>query len=128
MNAHARLWCSAGHYFRALDGQDMSGIDIVLHQVMPGYAHYISAASCAGGRVDPGFFHYVLGQLGASSAHLNTLQNGRAMCEVFGAYGWAEGLPMMKWLMDFLLVRGINRFVPHAFSPDFPDPDAPPNF
>ena len=128
MNSHARLWCSAGHYFRSLDGQDMSGIDIVLHQVMPGFANYISTASCAGGRVDPAFFHYVLGQLGASSAHINPLQQGRAMCEVFGAYGWAEGLPMMKWLMDFLLVRGINRFVPHAFSPDFPDPDCPPHF
>lgn len=32
MNAHARLGCSAGHYFRGLDGQDMSGIDIVLHR------------------------------------------------------------------------------------------------
>jgi hypothetical protein len=35
---------------------------------------------------------------------------------------------MMKWLMDHLLVRGINRFVPHAFSPKFPDPDCPPHF
>ena len=34
----------------------------------------------------------------------------------------------MKWLSDFLLVRGINHFVPHAFSPDYPDPDCPPNF
>jgi hypothetical protein len=35
---------------------------------------------------------------------------------------------MMKWLMDYLLVRGVNRFVPHAFSPKFPDPDCPPHF
>ena len=28
-----------------------------------------------------------------------------------------------------MLVRGINVFVPHAFSPkDFPDPDCPPHF
>lgn len=35
---------------------------------------------------------------------------------------------MMKWLTDFLLVRGTNHFVPHAFSPDYPDPDCPPHF
>ena len=35
---------------------------------------------------------------------------------------------MMKWISDFLLVRGINHFVPHAFSPDYPDPDCPPHF
>ena len=34
----------------------------------------------------------------------------------------------MKWLADFLLVRGINYFVPHAFSPTYPDPDSPPHF
>jgi len=27
-----------------------------------------------------------------------------------------------------MLVRGINRYVPHAFSPDYPDPDCPPHF
>lgn len=56
MNAHARLGCSDGHYFRALDGQDMAGIDIVLHQVMPGFAHYETAASLFGGKVDPALF------------------------------------------------------------------------
>ena len=50
------------------------------------------------------------------------------MCEVFGAFGWAEGSPFMKWLMDFLMVRGVNQFVPHAFSPAYPDPDCPPHF
>jgi hypothetical protein len=128
MNAHARLGCSAGHYFRSLDGQDMSGIDIVLHQVMPGFGDRTAAISCAGGWADPEFFHYVLGKLGSSMAHIKSSLKNRAMCEVFGAYGWAEGVPIMKWLMDHLLVRGINRFVPHAFSPKFPDPDCPPHF
>ncbi|MBR2987522.1 MAG: glycosyl transferase family 2 [Clostridia bacterium] len=128
MNAHARLHCSAGHYFRSLAGQDMSGIDVVLHQVMPGFADYIHTASCSGGVSDPGFYHYLLGQLASSMAHQYPLTKGRAMCEVFGAYGWGEGAPMMKWLLDFLLVRGINYFVPHAFSPNYPDPDCPPHF
>ena len=104
----------------------MSGIDVVLHQVMPGMAHYIHNSS-ARGYSDPAFFHYVLAQLAASMAHQYPQMKGRAMCEEFGAYGWAEGAPFMKWLSDFLLVRGINHFVPHAFSPDFPDEDCPPH-
>ena len=128
MNAHARLGCSAGHYFRGLDGQDMGGMDIVLHQVMPGMADYTTAALVSGGVVDGEFFHYVLGQLAASHARQNPNMNGRAMCEVFGAYGWAEGADVMKWLMDFLFVRGINHFVPHAFDDFFPDRDCPPHF
>ena len=39
------------------------------------------------------------------------------MCEIFGAYGWMEGTKLMKWLVDHMLVRGINWLVPHAFSP-----------
>ena len=35
---------------------------------------------------------------------------------------------MMKWLTDHMLVRGINEYVPHAFSPKYPDPDCPPHF
>lgn len=128
MNAHARLTVSGGHYFRALEGQDMSGIDIVLHQVMPAMGHHMHNASCSGGMVDPAFFHYVLAQLAASMARQYPQMQGRAMCEVFGAFGWGEGCPLMKWLMDFLLVRGVNHFVPHAFSPDYPDPDCPPHF
>ena len=127
-NCHARLSVGAGHYFRALEGQDMAGIDIVLHQVMPGMAHHIHNTSLSTGVSDPAFYHYVLGQLGASLAHQYPHMKGRAVCEEFGAYGWAEGCTMMKWITDFLLVRGINYFVPHAFSPDYPDPDCPPHF
>ena len=127
MNCHARLTHSGGHYFRSLEGQDMSGIDIVLHQVMPGMAHYMHNCTAGGGLSDPAFFHYVLGQLAASMAHQYPHMKGRAMCEEFGAYGWAEGCTMMKWITDFLLVRGVNHFVPHAFSPDYPDPHCPPH-
>ncbi len=34
----------------------------------------------------------------------------------------------MKYLADHMLVRGINYYVPHAFSPKLNDPDCPPNF
>ena len=127
MNAHARTGCSAGHYFRALDGQHMSGMDIVLHQIVPGM-NGPHNCTCFGNDADPEFYDYVLAKLAASLAHIGTQMEGRAMCEMFGAYGWAEGSPVMKWLTDYLLVRGVNHFVPHAFSTFFPDPDCPPHF
>lgn len=127
MGAHARLG-SAGHYFRALSGQDMSGIDIVLHQVMPGGSVLPTASKFSGGLTDPVFFHCMLSQLASSLADITPGMEGRAMCEVFGAYGWAEGAPTMKWLIDFLLVRGINHFVPHTFTDRYPDEDCPPHF
>lgn len=34
----------------------------------------------------------------------------------------------MKYILDSMLVRGINRFVPHAFSTKFPDHEYPPHF
>lgn len=126
--AHTKTGCSAGHFFRSMEGQDMSGIDVVLHQIVPGLTEYPSAGLVSYESCDPRFFHYTLAKLGASHAHLQPEKKGRAMCEIFGAYGWAEGLKTMKWLVNHMLVRGINYFVPHAFSPTFPDPDCPPHF
>ena len=128
MNAHSRIGGSAGHYFRALSGQDMAGIDIVLHQIMPGMGDYYSSSISAGGVADPAFYNYVLPNLASSLSRIEPHMKGRAMCEVFGAYGWAEGAPFMKWLIDFLLVRGINHFVPHAFSAKPDNDDCPPHF
>lgn len=127
-NSHTRLGVSCGHYFRALKGQHMSGIDVVLQQIMPqmNYAHYGFAAH---GVADGTFYYYGLAKLGSSMAHIDKNTQGRAMCEIYGAYGWVEDLSLMKWLADHMLVRGINQFVPHAFSEaDFPDPDCPPHF
>ncbi len=126
-NAHTTV-CAAGHFFRALEAQDMAGVDVVLNQIVPGMGHNSIAVPCNYQTADHAFFHYALAKLGASQAHLQPTKKGRAMCEIYGAYGWAEGLPMMKWLTDHMLVRGINEFVPHAFSPKFPDPDCPPHF
>lgn len=126
-NSHGRLGCSTGHYFRTMSSFDMGGIDVVLLQVMPGMdqeTHQWVASDR-----DGEFFHYGLGKLGSSAAHINQLHQGRAMCEIFGAFGWQEGVSLMKWLADHMLARGINYFVPHAFSPEtYPDPDCPPHF
>ncbi len=128
LNAHCCLGYSGGHFFRALEGQDMGGIDIVLHQVMPGMGDHISASIIAEWAMEPDFFHYVLVHQGSSLARITPHMRDQAMCEVFGAYGWAEGGVCMKWLMDFLMIRGTNHFVPHAFTDFYPDPDCPPHF
>ncbi len=125
-NAHARLGCSIGHYFRGLHGQHMAGIDVVHHQIQPGFTGKIHR--WVGWETDGEFFHFALARLGASAAKLDAHKRGRALCEIFGNFGWAEGVGLMKWLCDHMLVRGINHFVPHAFSPTFPDKDCPPHF
>ncbi len=123
---HTRLGCGPGHYFRALWGQDMAGLDVVLWQLAPGFdGGFFTAVA---GEADGEFYHYGLAKLGSSLGHLDPKKQGRAMCEVFGAYGWAEGLKLMKWITDHMLVRGVNVFVPHAFSQaEFPDHDCPPH-
>lgn len=128
-NSHSRLGPGAGHFFRAQKGQDMGGVDIVMHQIHPGYAgisrHWHSAHSLTDGE----FFHYGLVKLASSLAHIDPTKKGRALCENFGAYGWMEGIRLMKWLADHCLVRGINRFTPHAFTDSpFPEWDSPPHF
>ena len=107
----------------------MAGIDVVLRQIVPGndydFPYMISLPELTDGE----FYHYGLAKLGASAAHINEETKGRCMCEIFGAYGWSEGVSLMKWLTDFMLVRGVNQFVPHAFSlKEFPDGDCPPHF
>ena len=118
---------SGGHYFRSLDGQDMGGVDVVLHQIVPGMTNHPNACNCWYDIADPDFFHFSLAKLASSHSHIQPEKHGRAMCEIYGAYGFAEGLKIMKWLTDHMLVRGINNFVPHAFSPQFPD-EVPPQF
>lgn len=127
-NANSRLGYGAGHFFKSMAGQDMAGIDVVLHQLMPNYNNgYFRSMTTTGW--DGEFFHYLLGKMGASLGELDPLKNGRTMCELFGAYGWSEGTKLMKWLADHMLVRGVNYFVPHAFSmKKFPDTDCPPHF
>jgi len=127
-NCHCRLGCGPGHYFRSLSGQHMAGVDVVLLQILPGKDRMQFGMSSHGPQ-DAAFNYYGLAKMGASMAHMDPKTKGRAMCEIFGAYGWEEGITMMKWLADHMLVRGINTFVPHAFTEQkFPDPDCPPHF
>ncbi len=128
-NAHMRLGYGAGHFFRALDGQDMAGMDSVLFQHMPGVLDTpIRGATGDKGILETDFFWYTLPKMTASHAHIQPLKKGRAMCEIFGAYGWPEGITYMKHTADLMLSCGINHFVPHAFTAKDDDPDCPPHF
>lgn len=126
-SCHTRLGQGAGHYFRAVAGQDMAGVDVVINQLAPGidrgrYSYFHGAWNME-------FFTYALAKLGSSAARLDPKKQGRCMAEVFGAFGWHEGLREMKWIADHMLVRGINWFTPHAFNmAPFPDWDCPPHF
>ncbi len=40
---------------------------------------------------------------------------GRNLNECFGAYGWEFSWEEMRWLTNWLLVRGVNLLSPHAF-------------
>lgn len=125
---HCRTGASLGHYFRGLEGQDMSGIDDIGGQVYPQGEDEPKTDGTMRPR-DGTFYHYGLANLAASAAALEPRKQGRSMCEIFGNYGWQEGVRLEKYLADHFLVRGINYFVPHAFSGlDFPDPDCPPHF
>lgn len=125
-NAHARLGCSIGHYFKEMRGQHRAGVDVVHFQIVPGFEEknhqWMTWDS------DGEFFHYGLAKLGSSAAHIDPNKHGRSLCEIFGNYGWALGVSGMQWLTNHMLVRGINHFTPHAFSMKFPDRDCPPHF
>lgn len=123
---HSRLGMGAGHYFRAMSGQDMAGIDVIGGQVIYGAPVQTRKGMT---EADGEFFHFALGKMGASCGHLDPKKKGRTMCELFGAYGWSFGVRDMKYLLDHLLVKGVNYLVPHAFSmAEYPDIDCPPHF
>lgn len=127
-NQHARTGTSLGHYFRGLKWQTMSGIDDIGGQVKPG-GEDSRNISLFGFVEDGEFYQYALGKMGASLGALNPNMKKRSMCEIFGNYGWTEGVQLEKYLLDHFMVRGINYFVPHAFTcSPYPEKDCPPHF
>lgn len=124
---HSRLGLGTGHYYRAMKGQAMAGIDDIGGQIIPGNPHAKRHGVTSDS--DGEFYHYALVKMGASAAQIDPAKRGRLMCECFGAYGWNFGVSKMKWLTNFLLVQGVNHLVPHAFSmAEYPDIDCPPHF
>lgn len=106
--SHARLGCGTGHYFRQQYYQDEAGIDVIAGQILPGR----DGASSWYGVVnaDGEFYHYGLAKLASSEAHINPLKQNRAVCETFAMYG-QQGMTDKKFLIDHLLINGINRIL-----------------
>lgn len=124
--ANARVGYGAGHFFRSTGGFHNGGLDIV-YNIMPGYDSGTYRTPFF--TVDVDFNHWGLAKMASSSSHIDPKKEGITMCEAFGAYGWQEGLKLMKWITDHLCVRGVNVIVPHAITlREFPDPDCPPHF
>ncbi|MGN1193118.1 MAG: hypothetical protein ACI4S0_10675 [Dorea sp.] len=127
-NQHARTGTSLGHFFRGLKWQSMAGIDVIGGQIYP-QGEDTAKPAIWNQKNDPEFYHYALAKLGSSLGDLNPNMKDRTMCEIFGNYGWTEGVKLEKYLLDHCMVRGVNYFVPHAFScKAYPDKDCPPHF
>ncbi len=128
-NTHTCTGAGLGHYFRGVAGMDMAGIDNIGGQVLPQGEELSHGNSPVSAERDGEFYHYMLAKLAVSAAQLDPKKQGRALCEIFGNYGWGLSMREMKYLADHFLVRGVNNFVPHAFSmAPYPDPDCPPHF
>ena len=110
-NQHSRLGASLGHYFRALDGQHMAGIDNIGNQVLIGGENHIRSSGIR-------WLVMVVLHLPRKArilhAHIDPKRRA-AMCENYGAYGWGTGNAPIKWITDHFLVRGINYYVPPHF-------------
>ena len=86
--AHSRLGYGAGHFFRAMEGLDAGGIDVV-DNLMPEQTS--GCYSTAFNEFDCDFSHWGLAEMAASAAHADPKKHGRVLCEAFGAYGWHRG-------------------------------------
>ena len=99
-NAHGRLGCSIGHYFREMKGRQMAGIDVVHHQIVPGFTKKIH--QWIAGDSDGEFFHFGLAKLASSSAHLDEEKTVEKARQSIAKYG-EEGLSRFdRWCSLFL--------------------------
>ena len=105
---HDKLGCGPSHYFRQQYHQDEAGIDVIAGQILPGRD---GATSWYGvPNADGEFYHYGLAKLASSESHINPLKKNRAFAEVFAMYG-QQGMAERKFLIDHLLVNGVNRML-----------------
>lgn len=125
---HCRTGSALGHYFRGMQYQSMGGVDCISDQILPFGEESVTKSFLFGER-EGEFYHYMLAKFASSIAAINPIMNGNSFCEIFGNYGWHEGVRLEKYLIDHFLVRGVNNFVPHAFNcKPYPDKDCPPHF
>jgi len=107
-NSHDRLGCGPGHYFRQQYYQDEAGIDVIAGQILPGMDKAMSWYGVVNS--DGEFYHYGIAKLASSEAHINPIKKNASVCETFAMYG-QEGFKDRKFVVDHLLVNGINRLL-----------------
>ncbi|ADL43128.1 glycoside hydrolase family 2 sugar binding [Caldicellulosiruptor obsidiansis OB47] len=67
-------------------------------------------------------------KIASSAAHF--YKKERVLCECFHSIGWSMTMQDMKWIFDWLILQGIDMFVPHAFyysADGLKKHDAPPS-
>ncbi len=114
-NSHARLGCGPGHYFRQQYHQDEAGIDVIAGQILPGRDKSVSWYGVVNS--DGEFNHFGLAKLASSEARINPVKRNRSACETFAMYG-QQGLAERKFVIDHLLVNGVNRMLFGELSSD----------
>ena len=119
--AHMRTGWGCGHFFRAMAGQHMAGIDTVLGQTIPGITSMPHALNQGTQLKNTLFYQYTMPKLAVSLARHNPRMRGRSVCEIFGAYGWNAGLSFMRAILNFYLASGVNHYIPHAYSMCLPE-------
>lgn len=126
-HADHQLGYGPGHWFRAMRFFDMPGIDVVGYQVTPGLdSGTYPWIPGRGPDWDQEHFSFALPAMARGSAWMK--HSTEIFAEAFGAYGWSEGLRMIKWIGDWLIVNGINVISPHAVSMKYHDADCPPHY
>lgn len=109
-NSHGRLGCGTGHFFRTEKYQDLSGVDLIAGQLLPGMDMYgICNYAVADG--DGSFYHYGLAKLASSEDHINPLKKG-SFCEVNAVYGDMTNGKFYKYLLDHLFANGVKQLIP----------------
>lgn len=109
-NSHCRLACGPVHYFRMQAHQDMAGIDLIGGQIMP--EKDFTQAWYGYPEGDGEFYHYGLAKLASSAAHIMPNKKGRSFCEMLAVYGDIAGTKIRRFIIDHLLVNGINNMIP----------------
>jgi hypothetical protein len=105
-------WCTAhdvsltGHPARPDDLGHLRhfhipGQDVVWRQVLPGTPSALEGAESTQAKCSS-----------SAMIHLGRRRNANEFC---GAFGHQLTFDEMKWLADWLLVRGVNLLIPHAF-------------
>ncbi len=98
-HADHQLGYGPGHWFRAMHFFDMPGIDIVGYQVTPGLdAGRYPWLVGRGPEWDQEHFSFALPAMARGSAWMK--HTTEIFSEYLGAYGWGEGLRMLKWIGD----------------------------